>query len=280
MIKRSPLRKTLTTLLTLFSVTIFISAQSADNFSTEDNIKEDLKLNVCEDKERLAAVKLLFKKFGATDDEIIIDKFKNVENLVVTKKGKTGETVIVGAHYDKTSEGCGAIDNWTGIVIIANLYKTLRNFSTEKTYLFVAFGKEELGLVGSEAMARAIPKEKRAGYCSMVNFDSFGFTYPQVLDNVSNSKMTKMAKETAKQMKISLASASLAGSADADSTSFINKDIPAVTFHGLSDKWKDYLHGSKDKLEYVNAQSVYIGYRYGFNFLANIDKSDCGIFRR
>ena len=179
MIKRSPLRKTLTTLLTLFSVTIFISAQSADNFSTEDNIKEDLKLNVCEDKERLAAVKLLFKKFGATDDEIIIEKFKNVENLVVTKKGKTGETVIVGAHYDKTSEGCGAIDNWTGIVIIANLYKTLRNFSTEKTYLFVAFGKEELGLVGSEAMARAIPKEKRAGYCSMVNFDSFGFNANQ-----------------------------------------------------------------------------------------------------
>lgn len=246
--------------------------------STEDEIKEDLKLVSCKNAERLETVRKLFQKLGAADEEINIEKFKDVENLVVTKKGKTDETIIVGAHYDKVNEGCGAIDNWTGIVIIANLYRTLKTLTTQKTYVFVAFGKEELGLLGSEAMAKAIPKEKRVNYCSMVNLDSFGFNYPQVLDNVSSAKMTKAAKNVADEMKIPFSNASLAGTADADSTSFLKRNIPAITFHGLSNKWQEYLHGSKDKLENVNAQSVYIGYRYTLNFLAKVDANSCDAF--
>lgn len=260
--------------------TLIFAQKQTEKFSTEENIKADLQLNVCENKERLEAVKKLFKKMGATDDEIKIEKFKDVENLVVTKRGKSDEIVVIGAHYDKTSDGCGAIDNWTGIVIIANLYKTFKNFATEKTYLFVAFGQEETGLVGSSQMAKAIPKEERGKYCSMINFDSFGFNYPQILDNASDSKMTKAAKELGRQAKISVESASLAGAADADSTSFLDKDIPAITFHGLSNNWREYLHGSKDKLENVNAQSVYVGYQFGLSFLAQVDQSGCGVFRK
>lgn len=275
------MKKAFSILFLIFSFTILTCAQKETvKFSTEEDIKEDLKSNVCENTERIDAVKKLFKKMGASDDEIKVEKFKDVENLVVTKKGKSDEIIVIGAHYDKTSKGCGAIDNWTGIVIISNLYKTVKSFETQKTYLFVAFGNEETGLVGSNAMAKAIPKENRANYCSMINFDSFGFNYPQVLENASSSKMTKEAKVVAKQMEIALTSASLAGSADADSTSFMNKDIPAITFHGLSDKWQEYLHGSKDKLENVNTQSVYIGYLFGFNFLADVEKSTCGVFRK
>ncbi len=248
--------------------------------STEDEIKEDIKLVPCKNGERLEAVSKLFQRVGAADEEIKIENYKDLKNLVVTKKGKTDEIIIVGAHYDKVSEGCGAIDNWTGIVIIANIYRTIKNLETEKTYLFVAFDSEELGLLGSAAMAKAIPKEKRVSYCSMVNFDSFGFNYPQVLDNASSRKMTKLAKEVAAEMKFPFASASLAGIADSDSTSFISKDIPAISFHGLSNKWQDYLHGSKDKLENINVQSVYIGYRFALSFLAKADADSCAVFRK
>ncbi len=89
-----------------------------------------------------------------------------------------------------------------------------------------------------------------------------------------------MANELANEMKLPFASASLSGTADTDSTSFIHKNIPAITFHGLSDKWQEYLHGSKDKLENLNSQSVYIGYRYVLNYAAKLDSADCGIFRK
>lgn len=248
-------------------------------FSTEEEIKKHIELAPCKDKERLEAVKNLFLKVGAADSDIKIEKLKSVENLVVTKKGKTNEIVVVGAHYDKTADGCGAIDNWTGIVILANLYRTMKDFTTEKTYIFVAFGKEELGLIGSDAMADGIPKEERSNYCAMVNFDSFGFSYPQALGNISDTSLIKLAEEVSKEMKMSFGQAGI-DLASSDSESFRRKKIPAITLHGLSSQWRNYLHGSSDKVENVNLQSVYIGYRQALVFLSKIDNKPCGVFRK
>jgi len=239
-----------------------------------------MQMHVCKNDERFEAVKNLFKKMGASDNDLKVENFDKVQNLTVTKKGKTNETIIVGAHYDKVNEGCGAIDNWTGLVIVANLYGTLRQYQTEKTYIFVAFGNEEKGLVGSEAMAKSIPKENRPQYCSMVNFDSFGFNYPQVLSNASSPKMTKFAKDLAKEVNMPFSEASLAGTADADSTSFVSKNIPAITFHGLSNKWLEYLHSSKDKIENVKPESVLVGYKFGYLFLTRLDQGTCDMFRK
>jgi hypothetical protein len=246
--------------------------------STESEIAEDMKSVPCKSEERLEGVKKLFAKMGAKPEEISIEKFKDLENLVVRSKGKTDETIVVGAHYDKSKDGCGAIDNWTGIVIIANLYKTIWQFSTDKSCVFVAFDKEEVGLLGSKAMVKAIPKENYSQYCSMVNVDSFGFSVPQSPANMSNSKMVKLAKEVSKEMKIEFANAVIEN-ANADSSSFLEKKIPAITFVGLSDNWEKYLHSPNDKIQNVNMTSVYLGYRYILNYLVKIDTMDCKAFK-
>lgn len=248
-------------------------------FSTEEEIKKHVEAVPCKDKERLEAVKNLFLQVGAADSDVKIEKLKSVENLVVTKKGKTNEIVVVGAHYDKTADGCGAIDNWTGIVILANLYRTLKDFTTEKTYIFAAFGKEELGLIGSDEMADAIPKEQRSNYCAMVNFDSFGFSIPQALGNISDEPLIKLAEEVSKEMKIPFGQAGI-DLASSDSASFRKKKIPAITLHGLHNQWQNYLHSSRDKVSNVNLQSVYIGYRHALVFLSKIDNKQCDAFRK
>lgn len=264
-------------ILLLFTVS-FAQNQTA-KISTENEIIENIKIVPCKNDERLDAVKKLFVQMGATDADVSIEKFRDLQNFVVTKKGKSGETIIVGAHYDKVKDGCGAIDNWTGIVIIANLYRSLRDLPTDKTYLFVAFDKEEPGLFGSQAMAKAIPKEKREGFCSMVNLDSFGFATPQVMDNTSNSKMIDLASNLAKELNMPFSHASITD-ADADSTSFKNKDIPAITFHGLSNDWQKFLHTPNDKLENINFKSVYLGYQFTLRYLAKVDSTECGAFRK
>lgn len=269
--------KALAALFFVLTLSAF-SQEQIVRFSTEEEIKADVALVPCKDKERLAAVKSLFAKMGANEAEIKIEKLKSAENLVVTKKGKTDETVVIGAHYDKTDEGCGAIDNWAGIVILANLYRTMKDFTTEKTYQFAAFGKEEIGLVGSNAMADGIPKEKRANYCAMVNFDSFGFTYPQALRNISDTSLIKLAEEVSKEMKIPFAQAGIE-LASSDSESFRRKKIPAITLHGLNNQWQNYLHSSSDKVSNVNIQSIFIGYRHGLVFLSKIENKPCGAFR-
>ena len=83
---------------------------------------------------------------------------------------------------DKVNTGCGALDNWTGIVALAHVFRALRSVPLKKTILFVGFGKEEEGLVGSHAMVDAIKKDGVSEYCAMINIDSLGLAVPQVME--------------------------------------------------------------------------------------------------
>ncbi len=275
-------------LITIFSIGMTFAQTSAPGttpllapaarISTEDELKDDLKAGPCKGEERLAAVKSLFMRMGAPVEEIKIEKFKDIQNVVIVKKGKTADTVVVGAHYDKVNDGCGIIDNWSGVVILAHLYRTLSSMDSQKTYVFVAFDREEVGLKGSSAMAKAIPKESKAQYCSMVNMDSFGLGYPVILENASSSKLIRAAKDLGKELKVTVTGLSLEG-ADADSSSFKEKDIPAITLSALSNKWPEYMHTSKDKFENVIVGSVRVGYHFGLEFVAKIDAAGCSNFK-
>ena len=257
-----------------------VIAQTNPAKVTEQSIKVDLDRVVCRDKERIEAVRQIFISKGANADDIVFAESKKVRNIIVTKKGKTSDIIVIGAHYDKVPDGCGAIDNWTGIVVLANLYAAFAPVETDKTLVFAAFGREEEGLIGSREMVKSIAKENRLKYCSMVNLDSFGLHYPQVLTNASNAKMTKFAKEIAAEVKMPFTEASLAGSADADSSSFLDGGIPAITFHGLSNKWPEILHSSNDKLEKVNIRAVYVAFQFAALYLNRLEPRPCAVFRK
>jgi Zn-dependent M28 family amino/carboxypeptidase len=263
------------TSLALFTLQIY--TQSANLvLSTQEEMTESVKLAPCQSKERLEAVKKLFVQMGAKEDEIALEKFNKdrIINVVLKKKGKSEEIIIIGAHYDKTDLGCGAIDNWTGISVVAHLYKTMHQLETEKSYVFVAFDQEEKGLFGSEEMAKAIPKESRSQYCAMINIDSFGFTAPFSMQNTSSPKMVSIAKTLAEENKIKFVDAPIEN-ADADSSSFKSRRIPSITFSGLDNKWQTYLHSNNDKFEKINMGSVYLGYRFVLAFISKLEKANC-----
>lgn len=259
-----------------FSTQTPAQQQQSSLVSSEEEVTESVKLAPCKKEERLEAVKKLFIQMGTKDDEIIIEKFDKdkILNVTIEKKGKTNEIIIIGAHYDKTDEGCGAIDNWTGISIVAHLYKTLKRMETQKSYIFVAFDQEENGLLGSKEMAKAIPKENREKHCAMINFDSFGFTAPNALRNASSSKMIWFAKKIAEENEFKFVE-TIDSDADSDSSSFKNRGIPAITLSGLDGNWKNYLHSKNDQLVKINMKSVYFGYRFGLLFAAKLDSLGC-----
>ncbi|MGH9833485.1 MAG: M28 family metallopeptidase, partial [Blastocatellia bacterium] len=204
----------------------------------------------------------------------------SAENVIIRKPaaGDTTEKIVIGAHYDKTDNGCGAVDNWTGVVAIAHIYRNLKDVPTKKNIIFVAFGKEEKGLVGSSEMTRAIKKEQAPEYCAMINVDSLGLGIPQTLDNVSSKKMIDLTGSLAKEMNIPFAPTRVVG-ASSDSASFINKKIPAVTIHTLNNVWRNILHTGFDQPSKVNHESVYLGYRLTAALLVRVDEADCQAFR-
>lgn len=267
-------------ILAVLSLSNFCQTQGDHRkVTSEEQLKEDVSSGPCKNKERLEAAKKLFQKMGATESDIQIEKYGDLQNLVLTKQGKSTETIIVGAHYDKVSDGCGTIDNWSGIVILAHLFRALGQVDMQKTYKFIAFDSEESGLLGSKAMVKKMPKESRASVCSMVNLDSFGLGAPFILQNASSAKMTEMAKELGAELKWHVNIASIPG-ADADSSSFVEKDIPAITISGLTDKWQDYLHSSKDKIDNVIPASLTAGYSFTLLYLGRVDGKSCDAFRK
>ena len=270
---------TLLVALVFFVAVIPTGAQDSNlKVSTPEQIKEDFSAVPCDDKKRLDEVKALFERAGVPAAEVTIDKYKDVENVVVTKKGESSEKIMVGAHYDKVANGCGALDNWTGVVALSHVYRTLKDFPLKKTLVIVAFGKEEKGLVGSRAMAGAFSKEQAAEYCAMINIDSLGLGPPQVADNMSSSKLGQFTEDLAKELKVPFARARIEG-ANSDSSSFLEKKIPAVTIHGMSNEWPRYLHTGNDQASKVNHVSVYLGYRLVLAMIARLDESPCAAYK-
>jgi hypothetical protein len=265
--------------LLLFLAVVPSGAQdSGIKFSTQEQIKEDFKTVPCDDKKRKEGVTALFERAGVPPAEITIDTHKDVENVVVIKKGESSEKIVVGAHYDKVADGCGAIDNWTGVVTLSHLFRTLKDVPLKKTLVIVAFGKEEKGLIGSRAMMKATTKEQAAEYCAMINIDSLGLAPPQVADNMSHKKLAQFTEDMAKEMQMPFARASIPG-ADSDSSAFNEKKIPAVTIHGMSNEWPKYLHTGNDQASKVNETSVYLVYRLTLAMIARLDQKPCAEYK-
>ncbi|GHC04046.1 M28 family metallopeptidase [Thermomonas carbonis] len=270
---------TLLTLMLFQSSMPVVAQQAPSTLSTPDDIQKDFASVPCDDKDRLVAVRALYEGAGVAASDIALDQHDNVENLVVVKQGASPERIVIGAHYDKTAEGCGAIDNWTGQVALTHLYRTLKDIPLEKTLVFIAFGREEKGLVGSKAMTRAMSEDQVTQTCAMINIDSLGLGPPQVADNMSSRKLAAFTGELAKELEIPFAHASI-GRANSDSSSFVAKKIPAVTIHGLNKDWSRILHSKHDQVAKVNPVSVYLGYRLALAMIVRLDASACEAYRQ
>jgi acetylornithine deacetylase/succinyl-diaminopimelate desuccinylase-like protein len=247
--------------------------------STVEQIAEDFAVIPCKNRERLNAVQGLFEGMEAGPTDISIQKSRDTENIVIRRQSASTDTIVIGAHYDLVERGCGAVDNWSGVVVLAHLYRTIRDLAAvNKNVVFVAFDKEELGLKGSDAMVAAIPRTEIPHYCAMINIDSFGLAGPFALEHVSSPKLVQLATEMADVLAIPFYKASIGG-ADTDSTSFRRRGIPAVTLSGLSNKWESIIHTNNDQVKAVIPVSVYLGYRLALAIWHRIDQAPCDAYK-
>jgi len=75
------------------------------------------------------------------------------------------DIIVVGAHFDHLGDGhLGANDNASGTAALVAIAQALHRAGTRRTVAFVAFGGEELGLLGSQYYAAhppaALPLER------------------------------------------------------------------------------------------------------------------------
>lgn len=64
-------------------------------------------------------------------------------NVVAQKAGRSSKKLILGAHYDSKSPSPGANDNGSGVAVLLELARILKNQNPKYTIVFAFFGAEE-----------------------------------------------------------------------------------------------------------------------------------------
>ncbi|MBQ4821539.1 M20/M25/M40 family metallo-hydrolase [Aquimarina sp. MMG016] len=124
-----------------------------------------------------------FETYRDTFDAKGIATYNVVGFLKGTDEKLANEFVIIGAHFDHIGNGKevngdiianGANDNAAGSTAVISLAKQFAQLKDNKrSILFVLFGAEERGLLGSVHLAKVL-KEKKLDLYAMVNFEMIG----------------------------------------------------------------------------------------------------------
>ncbi|MBE0647276.1 MAG: M28 family peptidase [Bacteroidales bacterium] len=131
-----------------------------------------------------------------------LESTKKYNNVIGFLNNQASQTVIVGAHYDhvginhRGNPRCGADDNASGVAMMLELARYLQQHCDSSfNYLFIAFGAEELGMIGSGYFCEhpVIPLDEIAYMC---NFDMVGRL------GAEGNRITALATETSPQWNI------------------------------------------------------------------------------
>ena len=128
-----------------------------------------------------------YTSFGYTDIEIDTFTYSGnfAYNLIVTKIGSVypNKYVIIDGHYD-TKNGSGTNDNGSGVSIILETARLLRNVATEFSIKFINFSAEEVGLVGSSHYVNNIVVPQNLDIKILLNIDEVGGVNGQVNNTI------------------------------------------------------------------------------------------------
>lgn len=204
---------------------------------------------------------------------VVSDSIRHADNVIGYIDNGTPYTIVVGAHYDHLGDGRqggsrdslgvgeihnGADDNASGVAGLLELARHYSSNGIREPYnlLFIAFGAEELGLVGSRYFTDnpTVPLEDVHW---MLNMDMIGrynsdnglavigygtsTTFPTIFENISSDIKFNLSRD---------------GNGGSDQTSFYRKDIPVLFFH--TGGHEDYHKPGDDpeKIDYDALESI------------------------
>lgn len=232
-----------------------------------------MELSPLTNAERERAIIDIFRQGGAAESDIRLqDIGRGQHNVIVTKPGRTSRVIVVGGHFDKVQRGRGTIDNWTGATMVANLYQALRGVETEATIVFIAFGREEEGLIGSREYVRSLPSAERGRIDAMINLDTLAVDGTFSWKNNSDQALLDAIRQTATEGAFELQELRLSGG-DSDSSSFRRAGMLAMTVLGASNEviW-DIIHSENDTMKWFSLPHYKNAYLLTLALLRRLDR--------
>lgn len=204
---------------------------------------------------------------------VVKDSIRTADNVIGYLDNGGQYTIVIGAHYDHLGEGHqgsskdslgvgkihnGADDNASGVAALLELARHYATNDIKENYniLFIAFGAEELGLVGSKYFTEN-PTIPLSSITAMLNMDMIGRYNPAsgvaIIGYGTSKRWPAVFEGIQSPVKYYTGHDGNGGS---DQTSFYRKDIPVLFFHtgGHEDYHMptDYAH----KVDYESLKGI------------------------
>lgn len=200
----------------------------------------------------------------------VADSLRPADNVIGFLDNGAAKTIIVGAHYDHLGHGTiggsrdtlnigqihnGADDNASGVAGLLELARVYTQNDRKEPFnlLFIAFGAEELGLLGSLHYTEhpVIPLEQVHW---MLNMDMIGRYNPEngvaIIGYGTSPAFPEIFEGITSDIKFYTGKDGKGGS---DQTSFYLKNIPVLFFH--TGGHPDY-HKSTDDADKIDYRSL------------------------
>lgn len=197
-----------------------------------------------------------FQDLGFKVQEICYDA--KACSLIAEKKGSSSkeEVLMVIGHIDSVGKSfAGADDNASGVAVMLEMAKNLKNYSNKKTIRFFVSNGEELGLLGATQYAQLLEKENKLSQISLtINMDMVGYNSNGIVELETDAKFEPLAKwfadlaaqYTTLKTKITI------GAWGSDHVPFLRRNVPTIlTIEDWDTKTPCY-HQACDKPDTLN----------------------------
>jgi len=221
----------------------------------------------------------------------VIQRKATTQNVAALLRGRDpvlrDEVIVIGAHYDHLGMGGpnsgsrvpdtlavhnGADDNASGVAAILELAEQFAHGGTRpaRSLLFLAFGAEEMGLIGSKYFT-ANPLVEKSRITAMVNFDMVGRMDPETKVLTIGGSGTAAGMEQRLRSLVSTTSIDLLldpqGYGPSDHAAFYMEDIPVLFFFaGIN---QDY-HTPRDDFEMINLSGERLISEYAYLVISDL----------
>ena len=186
---------------------------------------------------------------------------------VIARRAGTGPAprgaVLVTAHLDSVNhEGTagspapGADDDGSGSAGVLEIARVLKEQVSVHDFVFILFGGEEQGLLGSRHFVRSMSAAQRSKLRAVVTMDMIGTLNspaPTVLlegRTLAQDMLDRLA--AAASTYTSLTVETSVNAANSDHVSFLDKGIPAVLTIEGADSSNHEIHTARDTLDRIN----------------------------
>lgn len=242
-----------------------------------DFLFASIKMTTAEIEKKLAGQGKIFsfdldQKICARTD--IIHNKTQTGNVIAFLKGSDPQVcdqyIVIGAHHDHLGTGgkpgsyrksdsisiyYGADDNASGVATVLELAEKFSILEPERSILFVTFGAEEKGIIGSKYFTENSPVPLK-NIIMMINIDMVGRMKTdstlQIGGVGTSPEFEQIIKQLNSQYKFNLR-LTPAGYGPSDHASFYTKDKPVLFF--TTGVHTDY-HTPEDKIDSINTDAL------------------------